>query len=229
MALSLTYLAFGLASLATTSLATSGAALLEHALAPLGGRDALSSLQGVSLVANIYRSYTLMQSAISSYTDTAIATAGNASISYDLSGDIMDIRRPIAARCVFRHSKQLLMLSAYTRLLNRDAIRLSPKLLLMMEANAESLTAADIEVGGTMYPSITEEISSLTVILDPATMLPPIIPSSLAGCNMLQPGSVGKSTNPRFYPRNLVIRSETHAPTVAPRTMCSAKTAAAGE
>ena len=54
-------------------------------------------------------------------------------------------------------------------------MRLSPKLLLMMEANVESLTTADVEVGGVMHPSFTDEGLNLTVILDRATMLPRII------------------------------------------------------
>jgi hypothetical protein len=54
-------------------------------------------------------------------------------------------------------------------------MRLSPKLLLMMDAHAESLTAADIEVRGVPYPSITDETLNTTVILDPVTKLPYII------------------------------------------------------
>lgn len=54
-------------------------------------------------------------------------------------------------------------------------MRLSPKLLLMMDANSESLTTADVEVRGVSHPSITDESRNLTVILEPVTMLPYII------------------------------------------------------
>lgn len=65
--------------------------------------------------------------------------------------------------------------AAYTRVLNRDAMRLSPKLLLMMDSHTTSLTAADVEVRGVSYPSVTDEALNLTVILDPVTMLPYIV------------------------------------------------------
>jgi hypothetical protein len=54
-------------------------------------------------------------------------------------------------------------------------MRLSPKLLLMMDAHAQALTSHDVEVRGVKYPSITDESLNLTVILDPKTSLPYII------------------------------------------------------
>ena len=42
---------------------------------------------------SLYRSQSLMESVTPGYADNTIITAGNATISYDLSGDLSDIRR----------------------------------------------------------------------------------------------------------------------------------------
>ncbi len=66
-----------------------------HLLQSKSKLDANNSLQlrAYQGSESIYRSNTLMQSVTPGYANTAVATAGNATISYDLSGDLMDIRR----------------------------------------------------------------------------------------------------------------------------------------
>ena len=65
--------------------------------------------------------------------------------------------------------------ASYTRVLVRDAIRLSPKLLLMMESHQSGLSTSEVEVRGVMYPAVTDGTLNITVIIDPSSMLPYII------------------------------------------------------
>lgn len=60
----------------------------------------------------------------------------------------------------------------------RDALRLSPKLLLQMQANTHSLSAESITYHETgPFPAVTDHSLNITVIFDPETFLPYLIRS----------------------------------------------------
>jgi hypothetical protein len=88
---------------------------------------------------------------------------------------IQTVGLSISKKNVFQNSLTDLYSAAYTRILVRDATRLSPKLLLMMQANSAFTTASMITVRDVQYPSITDNSLNLTVILDPTTHLPYLI------------------------------------------------------
>jgi hypothetical protein len=60
----------------------------------------------------------------------------------------------------------------------RDAVRLSPKLLLQMQANTHGLSAQSITYHETgPFPAVTDHSLNITVVFDPETFLPYLIRS----------------------------------------------------
>ena len=54
-------------------------------------------------------------------------------------------------------------------------MRLSPKLLLMMESHRQDLQFSSVTVRGVQYPSIVDNKLNLTVVLDPESKLPYLV------------------------------------------------------
>ncbi|KAI9851247.1 MAG: hypothetical protein M1838_004166 [Thelocarpon superellum] len=64
---------------------------------------------------------------------------------------------------------------AQTDILVREATRLSPALLLLMQGHNGTLNASTLSIKGTSYPAITDRSLNLTVFIDPQTFLPCIV------------------------------------------------------